>query len=101
MKSGWPPKRKTLLTKCHTTVRFVFEHRKKPNDLWLCIRRSNETKANLFQSDVVQHVWHGPGQDYHSDSIECLLCTCLSAKDAGKMTFIDGSKNVFVYPNTE
>ena len=51
----------------------------------------------LVSSDGVQHVWHEPGHDYHS---ECLVLTvkhrggsvmiwgCMNAKGVGKIIFI-------------
>lgn len=59
----------------HKTERLNFakEHEERPDDeYWQHIFWSDETNINEFGSDVVQHVWRGAGQDYHSDGGGCV-----------------------------
>lgn len=69
------------------------EHKKKPDEYWQRILGSNETKIDQLGSAGVQHVWHGPGQDNHSDA-QCRHRggSVLSAKGVAEMTFMDGNE---------
>lgn len=70
-----------------------------------------KTNIHLFGSDRVQGVWCGLGHNNHSDCIvltvkhgggNVLLCGCMSAKDVGEMTFINGTMNAcFPIPKSE
>lgn len=60
---------------------------------------SHETKINEFESDGVQHVWCGPGQNYHSDCIvwtvrhvggSMLIWSCISAEGEEKSLSQEG-----------
>ena len=57
---------KPLLKPRHKTARLEFARKYigKPVSFWDTILWSDETKVNLFGSDVVQHVWRRAGDEY-------------------------------------
>ncbi len=85
---------------------FAEDKQTKDMDYWNHVLWSDETKINLFASDVVNRVWRQPGDEYKD---KCDLPTvkhvggsvmvwgCMSAADTGELQLIEGTMNANMY----
>ncbi len=85
---------------------FPEDKQTKDMDYWNHVLWSDETKINLFGSDVVKRVWRQPGEEYKD---KCVLPTvkhggrsvmvwgCMSATGTGELQFIEGTMNANIY----
>ncbi len=71
---GRHPRKKPLLKLAHKKAckQFAEDNLAKSMNYWNHVLWSDESKVNLFDSDGVQHVWRGPGEEYQEN---CALPT--------------------------
>ncbi len=105
---GFHNRRKPLLKMMHKKAckQFAEDKQTKDMDYWNHVLWSDETKINLFGSDLVSDLWRQPGEEYKD---KCVLSTvkhgdgsvmvwgCMSAASIGELQFIEGTMNVNIY----
>ncbi len=84
---------------------FAEDKQTKDMDYWNNVLWSDETKINLFGSDVVKRVWWQPGEEYKDKYVlptvkhggGSIIWCCMSASGTGELQFIEGTMNANMY----
>ena len=79
---------------------------KKPIEYWKRVIWSNESKANIFDSDGKAAVWRTPREEFDSNYIVpivkhdgglVLIWVCFKQRAVGKLWILDGIMDKFYY----
>lgn len=108
--NGRNARKKGLVSKANKTKRlnFAIHHANKPQSFWNKILWSDESKFELFSTKRKVIVWRKPRTEMDPKNLvptvkhgggSVMIWGCMAASGAGKLVFIDGRMDQFVYRN--